>query len=409
MSTDSAPRPSRSLHRWLAALALVIVAAVIAFVVAATRPEPWPQPVRTASAVGDSACLGCHRDKASYESTAHRLTMRPPTREAMSGSFAQGHNVLRTSEPDVHFRMDADSAGFYQTLVVGNTTDSSSRTEKIAYVAGSGRKGQSFLYWTGNQLYQLPVSYWTILNDWFGSPGRSQIDPRGSFGRGVAPRCFECHSTWIETVADPAEVNRYVAEGAILGITCERCHAAGQEHVKRERSALRPLMRTVRGPAIVNPARLNRDRQIESCAQCHAGGGRPRTPPFTYVAGQPLEDYLYVAMRSPDAPVDVHGNQVALLARSRCFAASKMTCQTCHDVHKPQRDVAELSGRCLTCHKVQSCGLFPKRGEALVGKCADCHMPLQKSNLVVFEQTGKEARVDVRNHWIRVYPETADR
>ena len=105
----------------------------------------------------------------------------------------------------------------------------------------------------------------------------------------------------------------------------------------------------------------------------------------------------------------MHGNQVALLARSPCFRASEMTCSTCHDVHRTQRDVAQLSGRCLTCHTARSCGLYPTRGEAIMGRCVDCHMPLQPSNTIISGHEGRQERPMVRTHWIRVYPETASR
>jgi hypothetical protein len=121
------------------------------------------------------------------------------------------------------------------------------------------------------------------------------------------------------------------------------------------------------------------------------------------VAGKPLADYLRLSAPPPTAEVDVHGNQVALLARSRCFKSSRMTCSTCHDVHGTQRNLAELSGRCLTCHQVQSCGLYPTRGRALLGRCVDCHMPLQTSNAIISSVEGTGERPQVRNHWIRVY------
>ena len=393
-------------YRWLAVILLAVAGAGAAlFVVARRRPQRWPDPVFGANAAGDSACLSCHRDKASFEGTAHRLTSRQPSRETIAGSFATGENVLLTSNALLHFRMHADSAGFYETAVVGKARDTTSRTERIAYVVGSGRKGQSFVYWAGDSLFQLPVSYWKSLGRWINSPGSAYQDGTANFERAVAPRCLECHATWIESVPDLGAVNRFRPGSAILGITCERCHAAGQEHVRLERSVLR----AVRGPAIVNPARLSRERQMEACGQCHAGLGAPKAPSFTYVAGKRLDDYLYVKPQSADATVDVHGNQVALLSRSKCFRSSQMTCLTCHDVHRQQRDVAELSGRCLSCHTEQSCGLFASRGHALAGKCVDCHMPLQTSNLIVSALEGKEERVQVRSHWIRVYLEGANR
>ena len=384
-------------------LRLAVVASVALLAACRGHRTHWAEPVRPATAVGDAACIACHRDKAPFEGTAHRLTMRYPKRSAIAGSFHGGENVLRTSNPGISFRTDSDSAGYSQTVIDSSVLPPHTRTERIAFVAGSGRKGQSFLYWSGDRLFQLPVSYWTARGGWFNSPGRSSMDPQASFARAVAPRCLECHATWLEPVPDPSVVNRFRPAGAILGVTCERCHASGAEHVARERS----LLHAYRDPAIVNPARLSRARQMDSCAQCHAGPGVPRTPPFTYVAGRPLEDFLHVIPRADDETVDVHANQVALLERSRCFRESQMTCLTCHDVHRPQRNVAELSSRCLTCHKEQSCGLFPQHGHALLGHCADCHMPLQQSSLVVSGVGGVQAGIRGRNHWIRVYPETA--
>ena len=380
------------------AMLVVLVAGLAAalFVSNRRRNERWPDPVRTATAVGDSACLSCHRDKASFEGTAHRLTMQHPSRATIAGSFRPGENMLRTPNPNLYFHMNADSAGFTETAVLRNGRDSTTRTERIALVSGV-RKGQSYLYWAGNRLYQLPVSYWASLARWINSPG--YVDGSMNFERNVSPRCFECHSTWIQQVMDPGASNRYDTTGAILGITCERCHGAGQEHVARERSVLH----AIKGPAIVNPGRLSRQRQMDACAQCHGGLGQPIAPLFTYVAGKPLDRYLTLAKVAATARLDVHGNQVSALMRSRCYQASQMTCITCHDVHRTQRDPTELSGRCLTCHQEQSCKLFPKEGHALKGRCVDCHMPLQESNLIDSGLEGTEERVLERTHWIKVW------
>jgi hypothetical protein len=171
--------------------------------------------------------------------------------------------------------------------------------------------------------------------------------------------------------------------------------------VARERSFFR---RAGLAPGIVNPARLARERTMDACAQCHAGPGQPKTQPFTYVAGKRLEDYIHIVRRDADETVDVHANQVALLERSRCFTSSQMTCITCHDVHRQERDVVAISGRCLTCHQVRSCPLSATRGEAAItGHCVSCHMPLQTSNLVISDLEGQMMRIQGRSHWIRVY------
>lgn len=401
MSDDrSAPLISRRSLAWLAAVLFVVVGVGSGVIVnRARRAERWPTPVRPATAMGDSTCLSCHADKASYEGTAHRLTSRHPSPTTMAGDFTGPHSVLRTPNPALHFRMSADSSGFHQTAVEGTGKDTTMRTERVAYVAGSNRKGQSYLYWRGDSLYQMPISYWKTLNTWINSPGPGYTDGRANFDRAVAPRCFECHATWIEAKSDLGVVNRFDSTGAILGITCERCHAGGREHVRRQRATLT----IARGPAIVSPARLTRERQMDACAQCHGGIGRPKAPSFTYVAGHRLEDFVELAPPPPTAQVDVHGNQVALLQRSRCYQASQMTCITCHDVHATQRDVKQLSGKCTTCHQEQSCKLFPTQGHAIAGRCVDCHMPLQASNLIVSALEGQSKQAMVRSHWIRVY------
>ncbi len=192
MTHPAAPMPGnrtplilRSPYAWLAVIAALLLGAYLALLDNVRRTaREWPQPVRAATTVGDSTFISCHRDKATFEQTAHRITMRLPTRQSILGNFSSGSNVLHTDRPDVHFRMDADSSGFYQTLVVGKGADSTSRTERVAYVGGSGRKGQSFLYWSGDKLFQLPVSYYTGLNTWLGSPGRlGSIRERASIAR----------------------------------------------------------------------------------------------------------------------------------------------------------------------------------------------------------------------------------
>jgi hypothetical protein len=82
-----------------------------------------------------------------------------------------------------------------------------------------------------------------------------------------------------------------------------------------------------------------------------------------------------------------------------------MTCATCHDVHKEQRDIGAFSARCLTCHTVQSCGLFAQHGQKLIGRCVDCHMPLLPSAMVISDRLGHRFQQQVRTHWIKVYPQ----
>lgn len=331
----------------------------------------------------------------------------PASSTSIAGSFVGDDAVLRTSNPRLHFRLEARPDGYYQTAVLGAPPDTTEVSERFDIVTGSGRRGQSYLYWRGDRLYQLPVSYWAELDEWVNSPGYR--DGVANFDRAVAPRCLECHATFFESVRAPdpgnrVGLNRYDRDRFILGVSCEKCHGPGREHAERRRAGSREWL----GSTIVNPARLGRERQIELCALCHGGAGEQKAPAFTYRPGQPLADYLELDPPAPGDAADVHGNQVGLLARSQCFQASAtLTCSTCHDVHVTKRDAATFSPACLGCHRVESCGLFPARGASLAENCVDCHMPRLPSNAIVSTHEGRPLRPRLRTHWIKVYPQSA--
>jgi hypothetical protein len=382
---------------------LVLVVPILILTAISLVGNAYQQPTQQIAIhnnIGDEKCLSCHEEHKSYHRTAHHLTSQPASRDSIAGKFSTGDNILKTSEPELHYRMEARKDGLYQTAVLGTPPDIASISERFDLVVGSGRKGQTYLYWgKAEQLFQLPVSYWTELGKWVPSPGYD--DKVVNFSRPVLPRCLECHASLFEPLAGSSANNRYRQSGYILGISCERCHGPGREHAEINSS------KNVKPPsqAIVNPARLSRTRQIGLCSLCHGGIGVAKAPVFSYVAGDALEEFIQLEIPKPSEPLDVHGNQVALLERSRCFHASQMTCSTCHNVHLPQRDVRDFSGRCLTCHKVDSCGLFPTAGRDIANKCINCHLPNQTSNVIVSSNDGVQVKPKVRNHWIKVYPE----
>jgi hypothetical protein len=154
-----------------------------------------PRPSRR-DFVGDAACKQRHAATSeTYLHTNHHLTSQLASKDSIAGSFAPGANLLETSNPDLHFRMDARENGFYETGVFWQHPDEKFRSERIDFVTGSGAKGQTYLHWRGNQLFQLPLSYWTELHDWVNSPGFS--DGVADFDRPIVPRCLECHATYF--------------------------------------------------------------------------------------------------------------------------------------------------------------------------------------------------------------------
>jgi hypothetical protein len=366
---------------------------------ASSQGEKKPEP-RDLYA-GDQECGFCHKDKLdSFVRTAHHLTSQQPTVDTIAGSFRPDANILKTSNPALFFRMDAKDGRFYQTAVWGIPPSTSDETQPIDIVVGSGRKGQSYLYWRGDRLFQLPVSYWSEPGAWDNSPGYTDGD--ASFDRPVMTRCLECHASYAESLVQSPMNNRYRRNSLELGVTCERCHGPGREHVTRHRSA---NSTGAAAETIVNPAKLPRDRDVEVCAQCHAGMRWPIAPAFSYVPGEPLDQYLDRDRTDPNSEVDVHGGTVAHLSRSRCFQSSEtLRCWTCHKIHQPQRNAAAFSDRCLTCHKPTDCGMSAELGPKIADNCIDCHMPVQQSKAIVTNSKGKQIRARVRNHWIKVYP-----
>jgi hypothetical protein len=350
--------------------------------------------------VGDAACRPCHEEEASkYPETAHHLTSRLPSKKSIAGSFTPGSNLLHTSNPYLSFVMKATKDGYFESAVEELAPSKTmSRTERIDLVVGSGRKGQTYLFWKGDKLFELPVSYWTELDGWINSPGYPDGSPH--FEKPVVPRCLECHGSYFEWAPPPP--NRFHKSTLGLGITCEKCHGPGREHVERFSSKSPPLPGTA--TAILNPALFSKDRQIDACALCHAGAAEAIAPPLSFVPGEAIEDYLYIPFSDKDVPVDVHGNQIQHLERSRCYQSSRMTCTTCHNVHQPQRDAASFSEHCLTCHKVEACGRYSKLGATIASDCVDCHMPLQESEVLVSDTNGRKLKPRVRNHQIGIYP-----
>jgi hypothetical protein len=331
--------------------------------------------------VGDNTCRTCHAAQVdSYHQTAHYLTSAEPTQQTILGSFTPPNNILKTANPALTFRMEAKDGSFFQTA--------NSRSEKFAFVIGSGEKGQTYLFWDDTQLFELPVSYWKDLG-WVNSPGYR--DGAADFERRIIPRCLECHATRFDSTSPP--INNYNPTHYTLSIQCEKCHGPGSEHVSDH----------AQHQAILNPSHFSRERQMDLCAWCHGGHGQPLLPSFSYTPGADLEKYIRFPEPDPAAPLDVHGNQVGTLERSRCFRESSMTCLTCHNVHTPQHDLAAFSQRCLTCHQPKS-ATFAKPDHPVVANCIDCHMPKQETNLIVFNSMGKQSKPEMRNHLIKVYP-----
>jgi hypothetical protein len=370
--------------------------------------DPRSSPPST-FAQGSVACMSCHREI--YEShiqTAHYHDSRPATKEFIKGSFEAGRNrfVYSTS---VEVAMEQKDSGFFQTAFLNGKQY---RSEPFGIVTGSGRKGQTYLYWNDGKLFQLPVSYFTPSDSWCNSPGYGADSPR--FNRPITSYCLECHSTNVRTLfRSNKDYGDFFDPGQIIyGIDCERCHGPAAEHVAFHTA--HPGEKS--GKYIVNTRLLSRQQRLDACALCNSGSRFPLKPAFSFRAGDRLDDFSEPKF-SPEnvSTLDVHGNQYGLLTSSKCFRQSQMDCSSCHNVHVNEAGSVKLfSQRCMSCHNGTdhpTCTVTPAAGLVLGDNCIDCHMPALASQKIVLglsnvSGTGQAISNLVRTHHIAVYAES---
>ena len=356
---------------------------------------------------GVEACRECHEEQyATYTETAHARTSMRPSESTILGSFLEGQNVLRTASEELRFRMLSVGGSFVQRVELrdGKSGVFYTKDFPIDLVLGSGNHGQSYLYWEGDHLYQLHVSYLAESDGWVNSPG-PYYDGTADFARPVPARCLDCHATWIG--CDVKSVNRFERDSLVLGIGCVRCHGPGHEHVEYHRQF--PEARG--GRRIVQPGSLSVERQNDLCAQCHSAG-EPLGAAFGYRPGEPLAEWMELDLSGEsEENADPHSaNQLARLMQSRCFGESGgLSCVTCHDPHRSQRGAtAEYSAKCADCHTAEVCPDVRLLGGAAAERCVDCHMPGRRDAQVRIETSGGNVQALLRDHRIGRWPEAAE-
>jgi hypothetical protein len=400
-----------------------IVAALIAVLVLIfsqcvdNNKNPPEQPVTVTGDVrgpeyaGAAACGKCHRDiHRSYLATAHQQTSTPPSSANIKGSFDAGRNTYQYRD-NVEVRMEKRDSGLYQVAYMNNQ-------ERAAFpfgtVIGSGRKAQTYLYWYGDNAFQLPVSYSIFAGNWVNSPNYPPDKVR--FDRLINVGCFECHGSYIKLRGTQKEGERFVdyfdKSKVIYGIDCERCHGPAKEHVNFHEK--NPQEKKAQSIKLYNS--LPRQARLDLCAQCHSGAHPIKQTIFSFKPGDTLGDY-FTRTANDDLTIapslDVHGNQYQLMAASACFKKSTtLDCASCHNSHTSERDNMKIfSDRCINCHKtVQHSFSTPAIEKDITNNCVDCHMPAAPSKVSMKSEDQAEASPNlVRTHYVTVYRDATQR
>lgn len=344
-----------------------------------------------------ATCLSCHADiAASYRQTGMGQSFHRMATAERIADF-QVHNTLYNKASDRHYRMvEKDGVWFEQRFQIGFEGKETNREEmRIDYAVGSGNHALTFLHRTSEgKLIELPVSWYSEAGGyWEMSPGYDDAHQQ-DFRRAIPYQCMACHNAYpAPDQAMNAGPDKNIF-GADLpeGIDCQRCHGPGQAHVEAVEAG--DTIKAIRA-AIVNPARLSRDRQMEVCMQCHLETTSWPLPhsilefehtAFSYRPGEPLENYQLAFDHKPGTGYDdnfevVH--QAYQLRKSLCFQKSQMTCITCHDPHRQLRGeqaTQHYIAVCLNCHSgVHALGI-PGEGKPAArtsteqSNCLTCHM-----------------------------------
>jgi tetratricopeptide (TPR) repeat protein len=266
--------------------------------------------------------------------------------------------------------------------------------QRVDYVMGSGNHVRTYLHRTERgKLVELPLAWYSENGGaWAMNPGHDRdyaLPPRA-----VAYECMFCHNSYPEVPAGhetPGSEPLY--EGALPeGIGCERCHGPGENHMRVAATAGAKVEEIRK--AILNPARLSKDRQMEVCMQCHLETTSLQLPhsivkygraPFSYRPDEPLGGFMLFFDHAPGSPLrdDFEiAHSAYRLRKSRCFLESKgaLSCTTCHDPHEvPRGQEATLhyNGVCGQCHSA-----LPSQ-HTRESDCVSCHMPKRRTQDVV--------------------------
>jgi tetratricopeptide (TPR) repeat protein len=342
-------------------------------------------PKKSASAYTDSRqCQGCHPAAArSYQHTgmAHAF-YRPDEKNTPAGSFF--HKTSAT-----YYSMLMRDGQFYQRRWQLGYQGREENVEelRIDYIMGSGSRVRAYLHRTSRgTLIELPLAWYSEKGGHFAmNPGYDTAAP--DTRRKIGYDCMFCHNSYPEIPAHEAADSEFVFGDRLPeGIDCQRCHGPGANHVKLAQTpgSTKEAIRA----AILNPARLSPDRQMEVCMQCHLETTSSRLPaqikrfergPYSYRPDEPLSRFM---LYFDNAPGTGHEGKFEIvssayrLRQSRCYLASggKLTCERCHNPHGT-RNYTQV---CRECHQQIAAAQHPAGDD-----CVACHMPQRRAEDVV--------------------------
>jgi len=369
--------------------------------------------------VGSATCKACHPDHhASWRATHHAQMTQLPSDTTVRGAF-DGRKVDYAGD---HARPFREHGRFLIDVPTQSPEARGRRTAEVALLVGSRRyqqyfekqpRGDSIAFVRLPILWHIEQQRWLHLNTVFLGPDDSDWHKNAATWN---ENCIFCHNTGPEprirdSLGSRAMVAQFDSEVAELGISCESCHGPGADHAAGRQNPFTRYSQhfgSSADPTIVHPDRLDQERSVAACGQCH-GARLPNplsriddwfTTGPTYRPGDKLLDHVTPIVR--DTPVGGGGDPELFALRfwgdgtprltayelqgvlaSPCYTKGPMTCGSCHAMHegdpKGQLRPDRLGNTmCTQCHEaigrdVQAHTHHDPTGSG--SSCVECHMP----------------------------------
>lgn len=337
----------------MAVLSLVVILGVVAVSVRRTdSPEPVielhkidvlaPVGAIANDFLGPESCAPCHQNIQEQQQQSHMANALHTIDEfqKLRGPLPPAH--VYDSVGDIEYQITRDGDG----LVLRVSHGKQSATVPFTYAVGSGANGVSFLYESVDSVVELRVSYYPASQQWDLTPGQVVLNSTTGesttalraaiglkFAKDSSNNCMKCHSTLLVQSDGRVDLAR-----SHFGVTCERCHGPGRQHVD---AALRGQFVAPRNWQVdadlrrlalesADPAIQSTQREMRLCGECHGGD-------------KTMEDDLRLARF-----------HVAALMKSRCYAQvpAMLRCTDCHDPHASaiRNNNDTYRQVCLACH-----------------------------------------------------------
>ena len=353
--------------------------------------------------VDSQICMACHSEiYENYQRTGMGSAFYRMRPEKAVEDWSTDNTFYHEASDRYYAMYERDGKYYQRRHQLGFEGKETNVVEKeIHWVVGSGLAARTYLHRTpDDKLLELPVAWYKENGGtWAMNPGYDRPNHLG-FRRALDHQCMFCHNGYpeIEPAADRAGKSSVFPGRMPGGIDCQRCHGPGQNHVETVQ-AEDSTDEEVRS-SIVNPARLDPQRQLEVCISCHLQTTTARLPGsivrfdrgyFSFQPGQALSDYV-VHFDHPSGSGYEDKFEVLSAAyrlfQSACFIESEgsMTCITCHNPHSTLRGeetVQRYVAICRDCHDADLEPRIATNQHTESSDCLGCHMPKRRTEDVI--------------------------